>query len=242
MRRLVGCYIICIIFTQTSAGALADDAWAAPRPDIGPIRFQQSSEHFDSAATGQSNSSAGLTTAPRSADQPITLAPPSTRLQQSPKQSEKRTPSGSLVTVFGSLAVVVGLFLLVAWFARRMNPKATAMLPKEVIELMGRAPLSGRQQMHLVRIGHKLLLLSVTPTGAETLTEVTDRDEVDRLCGICQQNQPGSISSTFRQVLSQLSNEPAPPGFLGDGGNNERQVASAGTARRARLREANDVS
>ncbi len=229
MRRLVGCCLIFFLVAQPAAAISADDVHAVQQPDIGPLRFQYGREQ----GIGDRGQDEGVASSPRSSDQPIALAPPSGRLQQNSKQPDKRTPSGSLVTVFSSLAVVVGLFLLVAWFARRVNPKATAMLPKEVIELMGRAPLSGRQQMHLVRLGNKLLLLSVTPNGAETLTEITDRDEVDRLCGICQQNQPGSISATFRQVLSQLSNEPAPPGFLGDG---------AATARRTRSRETNDAS
>ena len=40
---------------------------------------------------------------------------------------------------------------------------------RDVVQVLGRAPLSGKQQMHLVRFGGKLLLLSVTPSGAETL-------------------------------------------------------------------------
>ena len=65
--------------------------------------------------------------------------------------------------------------------------KSATLLPTEVVEVLGRAPLAGRQQMHLLRCGNKLLLVSVTPTGAETLTEVTDPVEVDRLSGLCRQ-------------------------------------------------------
>jgi hypothetical protein len=61
--------------------------------------------------------------------------------------------------------------------------------------------------MHLVRIGRKLLLISVTPTGAETLTEIADPQEVDHLAGLCQQNQPGSITQTFRSLLGQIEEE-----------------------------------
>jgi flagellar biogenesis protein FliO len=58
--------------------------------------------------------------------------------------------------------------------------------------------------MQLVRVGNKVLLLAVTANSAETLTEITDPDEIDRLNGICRQNQPGSISASFREILSQL--------------------------------------
>ncbi len=120
---------------------------------------------------------------------------------------KKSTPARALATVLSSLAIVLGLFFAVVWFTRRALPAAATSLPSEVVESLGRAPLSGRQQMQLVRVGNKLVLLSVTATGADTLTEITDPQEVDRISGLCQQNQPGSISSTFRQVLSQFGGE-----------------------------------
>lgn len=116
----------------------------------------------------------------------------------------------SLTTVGSSLAIVLGVFGIVAWVTRKAMPNASPMLPKDAVQLLGRAPLGNRQQMHLVRVGNKLVLLSVTPGGAEPLTEITDPLEVDRLCGLCAANQPGSISATFRDVLNQLGRE-APP-------------------------------
>jgi len=116
------------------------------------------------------------------------------------------SPANAVTTVITSLAVVLGLFGIIVWFARRANPKGYATLPGEVVETLGRAPLSGRQEMHLVRVGNKLLLLSVTQTGAETLTEISDPAEIDRLAGICQQNQPGSITASFREVFAQMGN------------------------------------
>lgn len=111
----------------------------------------------------------------------------------------------SFLTVGGSLAMVLGLFLVLAWVARRASPNHMARLPKEVFDVLGRAPLSGRQQVHLLRCGSKLLLVSVTPTGTETLTEITDPQEVDRLAGLCQQGRPDSSTSIFRNVLEQFA-------------------------------------
>jgi flagellar biogenesis protein FliO len=117
----------------------------------------------------------------------------------------------SPLTVAGSLAFVLGLFLLVAWVMRRTTPGATALLPKEVVEVLGRALLASRQQLHLLRCGHKLLLVSATPAGVETLTEITDPVEVDRLAGLCQQTRPDSATTMFRQVFQQLAETPRPP-------------------------------
>jgi len=77
--------------------------------------------------------------------------------------------------------------------------------------VLGRAPLAARQQVHLLRCGRKLLLVSVTPAGAETLTEITEPEEVDRLAGLCRAAQPGSSTATFRRLLDQFTRETEPP-------------------------------
>jgi flagellar biogenesis protein FliO len=111
----------------------------------------------------------------------------------------------TLVNIGGSLALVLGLFFLLAWAMRRSGPGQCPALPKEAFEVLGRAPLAARQQVHLIRLGSKLVLLSVTPSGVEALSEVTDPVEVDRLAGLCQQAQPGSSTASFRQVFQQTA-------------------------------------
>jgi flagellar biogenesis protein FliO len=124
----------------------------------------------------------------------------------------------SLMTIGGSLALVLGLFLVVAWIMRRAVPQASVPLPAEVVEVLGRAPLAGRQHVHLIRCGKKLLLVCVTPDGAETLTEITESEEVDRLAGICRQAHPASATGAFRQVFGQFAAQPTRPGFVDEAG------------------------
>lgn len=116
-----------------------------------------------------------------------------------------RPPSAgnAVTTVVTSLAVVLGLFVLCVLILRKANARSNATLPAEVVQTLGRAPLSGRQEMHLVRVGNKLLLLSVTAAGAKTLTEITEPEEIDRLAGICRQSHPDSITASFREILWQ---------------------------------------
>ena len=143
---------------------------------------------------------------------------------------------GSITTILSSLAMVLGVFFLVAWFARPANPKATTVLPKEVVETLGRTSMGNRQYLQLVRLGNKLLLLSVSPHSTETLTEVTTAEEVERLTALCQQHQPGSVTTTFRSILAQLGNEPTAPGFLGADDADELELANTAHGRRPRLR------
>lgn len=145
------------------------------------------------------------------------LPPPNRKpsLSLSPPSRSHQTPQGtragrtgllrSLITVGSSLAVVLGLFFLVAWAMRRAAPRGSVLLPGEVVEVLGRAALATRGQVHVLRFGKKLLLVSVSPAGVETLAEITDREEVDRLAGLCRQAHPQSATAAFRHVFQQFT-------------------------------------
>jgi len=156
--------------------------------------------------------------APRAAKPSLRLAPRSETSRPAATGVTKPAPASpgtALGTVAGSLGVVLGLFLVVVWCSRRFTPAGATLLPKDVVELLGRAPLATRQQMQLVRIGNKLLLVALSPVGVETLTEITDPTEVEHLIALCRRGQTGSSSAAFRQALTQLASEPAERGFVG---------------------------
>jgi flagellar biogenesis protein FliO len=141
-------------------------------------------------------------------------------------------PLGSVYTILSALAIVIGAFLIFAWLLRRGGQKTSAALPGDVVSVLGRVPLAARQFAHLLRVGNKLVLVTITPTGAETLTEVTDPVEVDRLVGLCQQFNPHSTTKAFEHVFRQLSRETTPVGFLG-GESLPQSISSAAAAYRA---------
>ncbi|MEN1679810.1 MAG: flagellar biosynthetic protein FliO [Planctomycetota bacterium] len=122
----------------------------------------------------------------------------------------------NLTTAGAGLAVVIGLVLMLAWAYRRAAPRSARPLPDEVVTVLGRAPLAGKQVTQLVKVGNKLLLVALTPEGPKTLTEVTDPEEVTRLLGLCEQAHGSSATAAFQEVFDQIIREPAAPGFLGD--------------------------
>ncbi len=174
-------------------GALSADDRTADTPPLPPGDAVQ--EKPPVAAPGRAN--------------PMPLSPPGRPADRAKEDASPPAKPGipSVVTVGASLAVVLGLFLVAAWVMRRTAPGNCPLLPGEVLEVLGRAPLSGRQQVQLIRLGNKLVLLSVAPTGVETLSEVTDPEEVDRLAALCQRVRPGSATAVFRQVFQQFTKE-----------------------------------
>ncbi len=121
---------------------------------------------------------------------------------------EKNKPASSMtavISVASSLGVVLGIFLLMTWLMRRARPQSMAKLPSEAFEVLGRAPLVGRQQAQLLRCGNKLVLISVSPTGVDAIAEIEDPAEVDRISGICRSSHTGSSTAAFKQVFDQLA-------------------------------------
>jgi flagellar protein FliO/FliZ len=140
---------------------------------------------------------------------PLRLSPRGNASGRPLAASSPATPTTAIGTVASSLAVVIGLLLCVAWVSRRFAPPGAAPLPPQVIELLGRQPLGGKQTLQLLRVGNKLLLIALSPGGAQTLTEITDPVEVEHLAGLCRRTKTDSASAAFSRVLSQLATEPA---------------------------------
>ncbi len=129
---------------------------------------------------------------------PLPLSPPSS----DPSAARRARLTKPLASGAASLGIVLGLFLLVALVMRRGMPKGATSLPHDLVEVLGRAPLVGRQQVHLVRCANKVLLVCVSPTSAQTLTEITDPHEVEQLLIVCRGSVAGGVA--FGKMLEQF--------------------------------------
>lgn len=140
-----------------------------------------------------------------------------TSLKLSPRKNNTNTSTPlkspntmeSLATVGGSLALVLGIFFLTAFFAKKSLVGKVAKLPNEAIEVLGKSPIARGQELQLVRIGNRLLLLNVTQHATETLTEISSPEEVEHLAAMCRRNGPQSSSAGFDQMLLHMGREPA---------------------------------
>jgi flagellar biogenesis protein FliO len=205
---------------------------AAERTEVVPAAHQAPLPPGDhpapsgEAAPGQQGKgNAGAPPAAAGREAPLPLPPPGSNNRGEAGNRAGGLPSA--ITVAASLAVVLGIFFLIAWAMRRTAPPGLTPLPGEVLEVLGRAPLAGRQQVYLLRCGTKLLLVSVTPTGAETLTEIIDPMEVDRLSGLCHEARPNSATAAFRRVFQRFARQQPPPGSTADGEEGIRQPSAA---------------
>ena len=130
------------------------------------------------------------------------------------KAIQEKFGSIDIKKVVSSLAIVIGGYFGFVWLTRKFGAQSDKGLPSEVFEVIGSAPLNPRQNLQLVRLGSKLLVLVSGDEGASPIAEVSDPDEVEYLTGLCDQKMPGRTTSgsgnnvtVFRRALDRARNE-----------------------------------
>lgn len=214
-----------VLFSFDRQHADAEQAPTAPPvPVVSPsvtalpqAQFQQATAQVDLAVEPASHSDGAL-----EQSDPRRLAP-STRidlLPRTPKETERSKALfniphvDSLGTAGAGLALVVGLFLLCVSLMRRGGPSPTTPLPHDAVAVLGRVPLTPKQYAHLIQVGNKLVLVAISGDRTDTIAEITDPAEVERLLVLCLRGSKQSSTADFQKLLAQMAKEPA-RGFLG---------------------------
>jgi len=233
MLRLVSILILLIALAGSDAAAQERARTSVYGPPaarasrvIEPAGYAESLADEGPAAAAEPPSQAKES--PRS---PLPLAPRDKSTRKVIARPSSNNLPGGLTTVISSLGIVLGLFVVLVWFSRRFAPAGTAALPKEAVELLGRTSLSGNQQMQLVRVGTKLLLVALSPQGPRTLTEITSATEVERLTEMCRRQKPDSSSASFRTLVEQIGSERTSSTFVD---TSRRAPAAASATSRTR--------
>lgn len=81
-------------------------------------------------------------------------------------------------TIASSLAIVLGTFLLLVALFRKRTVSAVG---SNVLETLGQIQVTPKVNLHLVRFGPRLLVLHIKPDKVDTIAELTDAEEVERL-------------------------------------------------------------
>ncbi len=120
-----------------------------------------------------------------------------------------------------SLSFVVGLIVVGAQWLKSRSPEVARGLPTEVFEILGRKAIDPRTSVVLARCGSRLLMLSQSPHGLQTLAEITDPVEIDCLAGLCRATQrEQTLVEIFRAMLHKptvsKSATPTPTNSLDD--------------------------
>ncbi len=171
------------------------------------VKAQTGEEPFRATPFTEKTTTRPVTQKPTSISRRIT--PPSDGIknrssQSNPANKKKANGLGSIWTTLGSLALIIGLILLVAKLFKKNGGLTSGGLPREAIEVLGRQPIDARQSIHLIRLGARILVIGSSPDGMRTLTEIEDPVEVDYLAGVCQKSQDKTpFTNAFRTFFTQ---------------------------------------
>jgi len=113
----------------------------------------------------------------------------------------KSTPSTAPAAAFDptrvllAMAAVIGLILLLRLAARRIFPGAIAHRASSAVKVLGRCPVSPRQNLLVVQFGKRLVLVGDSGSSLNPLCEIGDADEV---AAILAQAREESITAALR--------------------------------------------
>ena len=111
-----------------------------------------------------------------------------------------------MVTTCSALAVVLGLFAVLAWVSRRYSAKAApGVLPSELVSVLGSSVIDAQNTVMLLKVGGRVIVASRTSDGLRALSEITDADEVTHLTATCT----GDAGRDFHETMREVEREPA---------------------------------
>jgi len=110
-----------------------------------------------------------------------------------------------IISVGSTLLIVIAAFFILALFLRKVSPQSSRALPKEAFECLGRYYLTQKHQLQLLRMGNRIILVSVMSDGVSTLAEITDPDEAVSLLGLCRRLDTNSATEMFRKTVAGIS-------------------------------------
>jgi flagellar biogenesis protein FliO len=178
-----------------------ETAFGSPSMDPNASQVRQANWSSPNAVSSTDIESSSFK--PASNARSIPLEPPSDKSEQASRRSSGWF--GNLVSMMFSLLFVVGVFLFLVWGFRKTGLPAMVSLPDSVVQVLGQRNLSPRQPMYVVRFGSKLILVSQQAGQTQTLSEIVDPDEVERLVQLCESSSSRGTAKSFRQVVQDFA-------------------------------------
>jgi len=113
----------------------------------------------------------------------------------------KSADSLSMVRVIAALIGVVSLIFLLKWCARGMLGHTGTTRVSNPISVVARSNIAPRQQLVLVQVGRRLVLVGNAGGAMNALCEIKDPAEVSELLGKMASDKSGSIARSFGNLF-----------------------------------------
>jgi flagellar biogenesis protein FliO len=132
--------------------------------------------------------------------QPIKIRPPATQSATGSAQVAPQDPF-SITRVTLALGAVVSLILFFRWGARRFMPGGVTSGHSRAVQVISRTIVSPKQQLMLVKVGRRLVLVANSAAGMNAICEIRDEQEVADLLGQVSADQGDSVTRAFGSLF-----------------------------------------
>jgi len=134
------------------------------------------------------------------------------RSQVSSAPVSSNTNSFDIVRIGAALIGVVSLIFLLQWGAKGLLGNKPGSRASGAISVVARSNIAPRQQLLLVQVGRRLVLVGNTGAAMNALCEINEAGEVSELLGKLATEKSGSIARTFGMLFGKEESK-----FSGDG-------------------------
>ncbi len=110
--------------------------------------------------------------------------------------------SNGWLRTLGALAVVAALIFAVRWFLRRWSAGGST-AHAGPMEVLARASVAPKQQLLLVRLGKRLVLIGTGGGAMSTLAEVTESAEVEELMRAVESAKAGFLAGLLTRCVKR---------------------------------------
>jgi len=154
-----------------------------------------------------------------------------------PLISSKQDPTHSLSStpvdfrrVAISLGIVLALVFICRWAARYFFPSASVGRSSQVMKVLSRSVIAPKQQLLLIQVGRRLVLVGDCGQQMNALAEISDPDEVAGLLGQLQANSSSESPSRnpFAPLLGRAQRDFEDVPSAADPDEDQTQLVAAG--------------
>jgi flagellar biogenesis protein FliO len=103
-----------------------------------------------------------------------------------------------------AMSAVVGLIFALKWGAGKLNPGLTTR-SAGTMSVLSRLPMGPKQQLILVKVGRRAVLVGQAGGQMSSLCEITDADELAHLVGQAQGEK--TVSAGFASLFKKQQND-----------------------------------
>jgi flagellar biogenesis protein FliO len=140
---------------------------------------------------------AGDSSLPRTAlgDQPLRAGGGESKAQSVSLPGVAKAPSMDYQRVVFALLAVIALIFVLRALGRFFFPSVTSRGQSRVVEVLSRSALAPKQQVMLLRVGRRVIVVGDSGTQMNTLCEISDPDEVAGLVGQLREEKTAAAAA-----------------------------------------------